>query len=544
MKNKLVKILPLFFVILIAIFLRIYQFGNVPSSMDWDEVAISYNAWSIAETGMDEYGHKFPLVFRSFDDYKPPLYIYLSAPLFKIFGPVDNLVRIPALILGIFCVFGTYLLSRKLFKEEKVALAASFFIAVSPWSVHFSRVAFEGGTLLFFVVFGSYFFLKSSKKRSISILISLIFFGFGLYTYHAGKIIIPLILSVLVINQLSELKKLTKLQLSVFVLTGIIFVSPLIYGFLFSNIQARFTATNIFSSSNINPISPLRKLRDIENNDNVSPKLFHNVNYYHLEQFVKNYLSHFSADFLFFTSDNPRHHAPGVGLLLLAQLPLMIFGIYYLIKRNIPNSSKIVLFSLIFISPIASALTFESPHSIRSALLVLPLSMLSGLGIFGLVNKKTTKIIFVYVVISIVLFFNFYYFFHQYFFHNNLETAPSWQQGRKEAAIFTKSNEDNYDEIWISNKLEQSYIYWLFYQKINPKDYLSFGGTKAGDQGSDKNSYLKYSFKNIAQSSIPNDKKILIIGLKDEFSLPKLKQVCSQNNDTLIDIYESQPASK
>ena len=48
-------------------------------SLYWDEVSSTYNAYSIAETGKDEFGNSFPLLFRAFEDYKTPANIYLTA---------------------------------------------------------------------------------------------------------------------------------------------------------------------------------------------------------------------------------------------------------------------------------------------------------------------------------------------------------------------------------------------------------------------------------------------------------------------------------
>ena len=56
---------PVFWLILIlalAAFLRFYKIGQVPPSLNWDEVAIGYNAYSILKTGKDEWGVPFPLL--------------------------------------------------------------------------------------------------------------------------------------------------------------------------------------------------------------------------------------------------------------------------------------------------------------------------------------------------------------------------------------------------------------------------------------------------------------------------------------------------
>ncbi|KKQ96399.1 MAG: hypothetical protein UT23_C0032G0001, partial [Candidatus Woesebacteria bacterium GW2011_GWA1_39_12] len=70
MKKKLVNLVPIFAVILLALFLRVYKLGDIPPSINWDEAAVGYNAFSIANFGRDEWGNVFPLVFKSFEDYK------------------------------------------------------------------------------------------------------------------------------------------------------------------------------------------------------------------------------------------------------------------------------------------------------------------------------------------------------------------------------------------------------------------------------------------------------------------------------------------
>jgi len=67
-RNKIFIIYTAIFAL--AVYLRLFQFGEVPNGLYQDETAIGFNAYSILETGKDEYGKDFPLYFRSFGDYK------------------------------------------------------------------------------------------------------------------------------------------------------------------------------------------------------------------------------------------------------------------------------------------------------------------------------------------------------------------------------------------------------------------------------------------------------------------------------------------
>ena len=99
MKNKKIWILLIGIVILGSI-LRLWQLGNIPPSPDWDEVALGYDAYSIIHTGKDEFGKFLPVVLRSFDDYKPAMYSYLTIPFYHVFGVSQATTRLPSAVLG------------------------------------------------------------------------------------------------------------------------------------------------------------------------------------------------------------------------------------------------------------------------------------------------------------------------------------------------------------------------------------------------------------------------------------------------------------
>jgi len=64
----------LLIIFLISLIIRLYQISYPP--LLWDEASLGYNAYSILQTGRDEYGKLLPLIFKSFGDYKPGLYAY------------------------------------------------------------------------------------------------------------------------------------------------------------------------------------------------------------------------------------------------------------------------------------------------------------------------------------------------------------------------------------------------------------------------------------------------------------------------------------
>ena len=144
-KTKLIIIL------VIATLLRFWNINSVPS-LNPDEAALGYNAYSLIQTGRDEHGISWPLHFKSFSDYKPGGYVYLALPFIKVLGLTPLTVRLPNLILSVLTVYILYKLVFLLFKSETLALYSSLVLALSPWHIHFSRGAWESATSVFFIL--------------------------------------------------------------------------------------------------------------------------------------------------------------------------------------------------------------------------------------------------------------------------------------------------------------------------------------------------------------------------------------------------------
>ena len=86
--------------IVVALAFYLASIFTTRSAFFIDEASIAYNAFKIARTGADEYGARWPLYFRAFGEFKNPVYIYLLAALYKVFGPGEMLARLLSAVLG------------------------------------------------------------------------------------------------------------------------------------------------------------------------------------------------------------------------------------------------------------------------------------------------------------------------------------------------------------------------------------------------------------------------------------------------------------
>lgn len=183
-------------ILVCAFFIRIYRLTDIPHGFFADEASNGYNAYSIAQSGRDEYGVFFPLFFQSLNDYKGPIEIYATVPFVMLFGLNEFAVRLPAVLFGVASIGAIYLLTKELCTKARIghasaiALIAAFFLMISPWHIHFSRVAFEQMPYILCTILALYCFLLVSKNR-LYFIAAIVLAVIALYTYFPARLFIP-----------------------------------------------------------------------------------------------------------------------------------------------------------------------------------------------------------------------------------------------------------------------------------------------------------------------------------------------------------------
>lgn len=521
------EFISLFLILVLAGFLRFWQLGQTPPSLDWDEAALGYNAYSIMETGKDEYGIKLPLILRSFDDYKPGIYVYLAMLPLKIFGLNELAVRFPSAFLGTLAVLLTYLLVKELFRNTahvtRNSLIVSSLLAISPWHLQFSRIAFESNIGTFFNILVTLLFLKG-LRRPLLLMAAGFFAGLNIYVYQAEKVFTPLLVAVLVVIYRRELLGLGRKYLFSAIGVSLLMVLPFLYLSLTTPaVFLRAKGTSFAADQTPFLAQTAQRLqRDYEKNDFLGLILDNRRITYGLA-YLNGYFSHFDLNWLFLTGDEARHHAPGMGLLYLWELPLLLVGIYKLAIGNFPKSAKLLVFGWILMAPVASAFSSGAPHAVRT-LRVLPMPMvLTALGLIGFwqYTQKQKKLINYGLRITgcALLVFNFVYYLNQYFVQQNYFNSQSWQYGYRQAIEEVQKVEPGYQKIIVSNQphLDQSYIFFLFYLKYPPAEYQRFGGTVSGGFAEAHKGFAKYTFRPIKWSEEEKTPGVLYIGRPEDF---------------------------
>ncbi|NLE46232.1 MAG: glycosyltransferase family 39 protein [Chloroflexi bacterium] len=180
-------------ILLLAALLRFWNLGDVPPGLAHDEVA----NWLIAR---DILSGQHAIYFTAAYGHEP-LYQYIQAGSVAVLGDHWLGIRYPSAALGLLGLAVTYVLVRRLFSVSTALLSATW-LAISFWSVFYSRVGLRAISLTVTAALFAYYLFRaleprSTQERGVACwLWAGLYLGLSAYTYMAARIL-PIIVIVL-----------------------------------------------------------------------------------------------------------------------------------------------------------------------------------------------------------------------------------------------------------------------------------------------------------------------------------------------------------
>lgn len=465
------SIIILLFIITLAFFLRFYKINEIPPSLNWDEVSIGYNAYSILKTGRDEWGQFMPIHFKSYGEYKLPTQVYFSIPGIAFFGLNELGVRITPVVYGTLTVLVLFFLARALFQNNFIGLLSSFLLAISPWHIQLTRASFESSFSVLWIMLGIWFLLKGFSRAKWLVL-SMVPFAISVFTYNAARIFTPIfLLTVFAIyqNKLVRFRKTLILSAVAFLLL----LLPLTPYLLSGERSSRYKLVSITDDPGLIP--RINEHRGLSKMPEPLPLLVHNKVTYISFYFIRNYLAHFSPEFLFISgAPHKQHHVQDMGELYWFQAPFLLLGLYYLFKLK--HKFRWLLISWILLIFIPVSVTNDSiPHALRTSAAAPFYQIITAFGFFYFylwIKKKTVLWqSFSLGVILIVAGFNISSYLNNYYNNYPVKYSRDWQYGYKQVVEYIKGHQAEYDLIVFTRHYGEPHMFTLFYLNYDPASF-------------------------------------------------------------------------
>lgn len=460
-------------ILLAAFIIRFYKLSEIPASLNPDEAALGYTAYSFLHTGADEHGKFLPLTLQSFGDGKLPVYSYIDMIPIAVLGLTETAVRLPSAIAGVIGVLFLYLISLKLFGKRSVAFLAAFFFFLSPWSIYFSRAAYEVnvGTTIFLIAF--YLLLQYFHKQQTKhwyFFVSVFLFGVTVFTHHTFIVFTPLFCLGFFILKRRDI------QFTKIVEGGILLFAFIIFIAIFTTVSEESNKVStlfVFNDRNVlyNRVEVLRG--DNAPKNMLIEKLLHTKYLGVSYQIAQNYLNSFSPAFLFDKGGEKLVHGLGYfGNLYVFDSLLLVCGFAWLLRYR--HKAIQYLFLWLLLAPLPSAVTRDAPNATRLFTLLPLFCIVSAIGAYALLTyfqgKKVAKRIVICFLVFLFI-FNVLYFLDGYFAHFNTQRARFWSYGYREA-VFVSDSYKNYHVV-VRGPENFPYIYFLFYERYDPRKFVS-----------------------------------------------------------------------
>jgi hypothetical protein len=486
-RTKIIKLTLGLLIAVLAGYLWTYRLGQVPSGLYVDEATVGYNAFSILKTGRDEYGKSFPILFRLFGSYTPPLFVYALIPFIAVGGLKIEVIRWLSVLAAAVWAGAIFAFLREKKGNGWLSYLGLLVFVISPWAVFFARVGYEVtlGAALF--MWGAYGVWKGMLRPPWRV-IGAVILSLSTYAAHTERYLaVMFIISVAIVfkDKWKENKKWSWLAMAVFILIQLPLLSlagtPAFWnkGALFNAVPIANFAKAYFSWLPSWAGWPIGFVRTVGGQ----------------------WLTYFSPRSLFWLPDPDwQRSIPQLSVFYSWMVVPYVAGLYELWKDRKSDWSK-YLWIFLLVAPVPAALVGD-PFSSQRALPVFGgLAMVITLGIKRWRDAVTA--LWLKIGMGIILLgISGIYLWRGYFVFMPQERAEIWGYGVDQLAEIIK---DDPEEIYVIDqaRLKPIYIQLAFFWRYPPDKFQQESGRDLGNRYYLDTKYNpEYQFANVETRSI------------------------------------------
>lgn len=431
-----------------------WRLASDPIYLSRDEVLVALDAHAMAQTGHSGDGTFLPLYWHmGHNSWASPMRMYVSALVFRVAHISEGSSRVPSLIGGLAAIAMLFVAARRIFGSAWYGMLAAALLALMPAEFLASRFKFESHYPLVFIAGWLWCARGYEDTGSLRWLWAAgAMLGLGLYSYHAGPIMMPLYvaLTLWLLWRRHELRAdRVGALLAGFALCAVPFV---VFALTHPEyLQGELTSYRIYDAGPLGRMQGVARL----------------LNWTALTDRITAYYEYFNPSLLFFSGGALYYETTRqAGALLLPMAILLPAGARRILAVE-PRSARLYLIGLVT-GPLAASLVIGDGVVMRRALFMLPFAAIVAVhGFRQLIDSRARWRRAAGVLLLIALPVQFADFYRDYLGDYRTRSAP-WLQGNMrgafEAAIEAESRTPGDQPIFISTGInEEVDRYWMFY---------------------------------------------------------------------------------
>lgn len=187
---------------------RLWELGATPYGLNLDEASLGYDAYADMAYGMDRNGDHLAVYAKSWGSGQNMGYNYLVRSFFAMFGVSTLSLRLPMCLLGCAALPACYCFVQRC-ANTRIALTATFLLAICPWHIMLSRWALEANLLVPLLLFAALCFAKALERPGW-LPVATALCALCLYAYSASLVFmlvfLPLVLFLFLIRRQVSLR--------------------------------------------------------------------------------------------------------------------------------------------------------------------------------------------------------------------------------------------------------------------------------------------------------------------------------------------------
>lgn len=496
LKNRGTKVKVAFLLLIgLIIFVRAYKYST-GMGLDLDEAEGGYNAWALANFGVDDHLASWPVYLSAWGSGMNILYPLITVPFIKIWGLSVAVYRLPLLVISILAILMFFYTLITIGEKDSTVFIVMMVIFLSPVMIEYSRWSVESNLFPWLmVIFVSLLLLFVNQVESNNIkwaIVDWILFnitvGISAYAYSNMWIFLATFMVLIYGYFIWKLKKkaIKLVALSIIILLAIVW--PL----------ALFLYVNYISHKEIILFGNITITKLVANRSSSQFVIGHGND---LLAIKNNLIDTFRV--LITGYDGMAKNAlPVVGAFYPFMLTFSLIGLGYSVIRR-SRTDMVFLISIVACVP---GICIILPNYTHLSAFMLPVLYLEAIGVCYVCKNKYAKIAFsVVFILALSVYMHIYFNVRYYDLHNTAQETPI---ELKDA--IKKADSLNREIIIVSPLGKSMYVVPRFYLPISPYEFNKLKSKEIPAEHTYYRYYDKWHFSDKLDNNIDKSKIYII----------------------------------